>query len=287
MRHALRATGKRISHRLVGIVQSKHAAAPILRLPPRQLFHEVKGRQNRLHGHHHSIAVESQPRNNGSLGDDPHAQVLKDFQELLLRPTWFPEAGILDILRKRYPEAVVTQTPYSTRLLDFAKAGHAVAVHHSNRPQYGYREYKIDTALSDRSGTVEDKFGFARINYSWRGRRFPVYLANFWTTSDYYVGAYYILVPRKADDFLDGRSLFADELISAASQHDRKVEEEIWVYDKGSWNRNKKLWKAVRSSTWDKVILSNELKKELLGDIQSFFDRREDYAAFAVPWKVS
>jgi len=78
-----------------------------------------------------------------------------------------------------------------------------------------------------------------------------------------------------------------DKLIVAASRHLSEIDEEIWVYDRGYWTKNHRLWENVQACNWDNVILNSEMKLQLISDIEGFFDRKEDYKSFAVPWKVS
>ena len=61
----------------------------------------------------------------------------------------------------------------------------------------------------------------------------------------------------------------------------------IWVYDQGYWSKNRKLWENVQAATWENVILKQEVKETMMEDVEDFFDSREDYEGFAVPWKVS
>ena len=72
----------------------------------------------------------------------------------------------------------------------------------------------------------------------------------------------------------------------AATKHLHKVEDEIWVYDRGYWRKSSKLWKSIKSSNWDNVIMDPGIKTKLKSDIEGFFDRKADYDSFAVPWKV-
>ena len=59
------------------------------------------------------------------------------------------------------------------------------------------------------------------------------------------------------------------------------------MYDRGYWRKNHKLWNNVQGCKWENVILANEMKLQLISDIEGFFDRKDDYKSFAVPWKVS
>ena len=65
------------------------------------------------------------------------------------------------------------------------------------------------------------------------------------------------------------------------------VDGQLWVFDKGYWSKNRTLWENVQSAQWDNVILGEEIKGMLRGDVEDFFDREEDYKEFAVPWRVS
>ncbi|KAK3168248.1 hypothetical protein OEA41_004694 [Lepraria neglecta] len=73
--------------------------------------------------------------------------------------------------------------------------------------------------------------------------------------------------------------------IGPVTQHLSEIKEEIWVYDRGYWRKNHKLWNNVQGCKWENVILANEMKLQLISDIEGFLDRKEDYKSFAVPWK--
>ena len=98
---------------------------------------------------------------------------------------------------------------------------------------------------------------------------------------------HYILYPQNEGGVIDGQSRVVDKLITAASQHLSEIDDEIWVYDRGYWRKNRKLWENVQACNWENVILNSEMKHQLISDIEGFFDRKEDYESFVVPWKVS
>lgn len=114
-----------------------------------------------------------------------------------------------------------------------------------------------------------------------------MYVADYWETEYSQVRNHYILYPRSQGDVINGRSQTVDNLITAATQRLSEIKEEIWVYDRGYWSKNHKLWKNVQGCKWENVILNDEMKLQLISDIRGFFDRKEDYKSFAVPWKVS
>jgi len=57
------------------------------------------------------------------------------------------------------------------------------------------------------------------------------------------------------------------------------------VFDNSHWQKSRELWKAVNGSSWDDVILDPEMKRNLIEDVQGFFDNEGLYANFSVPWK--
>lgn len=72
-----------------------------------------------------------------------------------------------------------------------------------------------------------------------------MYVADYWESEYSRVTNHYILYPRSQGDVINGRSQTVDSLITAATQRLSEIKEEIWVYDRGYWRKNHKLWKNV------------------------------------------
>lgn len=62
--------------------------------------------------------------------------------------------------------------------------------------------------------------------------------------------------------------------------------EQILVYDQGFWQKDHALWEEIQKFKWDDVILKQEFKDQIQGDIESFFKSEAVYKELAVPWKV-
>ena len=144
-----------------------------------------------------------------------------------------PNVGILDALRRWYTDYTVTQTPKSTGILKFAKAGQAYAVLDTNADFYASRTYKLATDNAKGAGRLKYKVEFGRYKYRWKDSHFLVYVANYWESEYSRVQNHYILYPRSEGDVIDGQSQMVDKLIVAASRHLGEIDEEIWVYDRG------------------------------------------------------
>lgn len=197
-----------------------------------------------------------------------------------------PAFSILEALRRHYPQCTVTQTPRSTGLLKLAKAGLASAtLHTGNFDFYASRRYKQIEDAPPGTGRLKYDVEFGKYDYCWNGEYFHVYEANYYEFEYSHVDFHWIVYPRKEGDVINGQSQFVDRLIVEASKQKEQLHDEIWVYDRGHWRKNRKLWQGVQACSWQDVILDPEMKAQLIADIEGFFDRKEDYKSFAVPWK--
>lgn len=75
-------------------------------------------------------------------------------------------------------------------------------------------------------------------------------------------------------------------LLSAGAFSDR-LQDQIWVFNQGFWQKDHGLWQEVQKADWKDVILKEEFKKALQKDIYGFFASEEIYKQLAIPWKVS
>lgn len=205
------------------------------------------------------------------------------------------ELSILCYLQARYPEWTVTMAPASTGLIEYAKAGEAKAVL-DTESQNLLSRLKFEAVEGDRShsgqqlGEFREQVEFGRYDYEWKGRSFIVYLfCKDWeedTIRDSTRSTFFILHRREGDQLQNGRSVAATKLIAAASTHSTNLhEEDVLVFDDDEWKKDTKLWKSVQKAKWEDVILDQKLKDNLTRDIAGFFDHKNDYKQFDVPWK--
>lgn len=64
-----------------------------------------------------------------------------------------------------------------------------------------------------------------------------------------------------------------------------EVRDEILVFDEGYWDRDEELFKAIRGTNLDELILDPALKAQLVQDFERFFRSKELYRSMGVPWK--
>ncbi|KAL8775545.1 MAG: hypothetical protein Q9209_000041 [Squamulea sp. 1 TL-2023] len=189
-------------------------------------------------------------------------------------------------LRSYYPDCTVTVTPNVTGLLGFAEAGQAQAKFDTTTDEYlAWRLHEPVTDRSKRKGKMVDSISFGKFDYRWKDYEFIIYSAT-WFQDDFNRHTDTFVLSKKAnDEIVDGHSKRTDELIAAASQWSVDLHKEVWVFDQETWSKDSELWKSVQESTWDDVILDDTMKKTLVEDVEGFFDRKDDYKEFGMPWK--
>ena len=194
------------------------------------------------------------------------------------------EIAIASFLRGRYSGWTVTSTPSSTGLVAFAQGGQAKA-ELDIKPD-SISALRLHTSpsqrVSEEEGKMVDKVYFGKYDYEWKGEVFIVYTAT-WVEAFRPVHHDYIL--HKRDHKVDGRCKATDELIAAATKWNNDVHDEVLLFDQAEWSKSKDLWTSVQNASWDDVIMDKETKETLIDDVEGFFDSREDYREFAVPWK--
>jgi transitional endoplasmic reticulum ATPase len=94
---------------------------------------------------------------------------------------------------------------------------------------------------------------------------------------------FYILYPRESTN--DSSTSPTDNLILAAGKWTSQLHSEIFVFDDGRWTKSRELFKSVSGSSWSDVVLDPDMKKNLIEDVQGFFDNQSIYKEFSVPWK--
>ncbi|HEV2835984.1 MAG TPA: ATP-binding protein [Pyrinomonadaceae bacterium] len=82
----------------------------------------------------------------------------------------------------------------------------------------------------------------------------------------------------------DTRKL-AEEFLNAVCEWSCDVRGEIVVYQNGYFEKDKELFDAIKSATFDNLILRDSLKEEIQNDFTQFFNSRETYERYDIPWR--
>jgi ATPase family associated with various cellular activities (AAA) len=77
----------------------------------------------------------------------------------------------------------------------------------------------------------------------------------------------------------------ADAFYSEVSAWNAEVRDEVLVFDGGCWSKSDSLFKAIKTATFENLVLAGSLKQEIRDDLAQFFATRETYESHGVPWK--
>jgi hypothetical protein len=113
------------------------------------------------------------------------------------------------------------------------------------------------------------------LNVLWKGQLLDVLLLT-WIEDSYRRRHHWIVADQRqlAEDFFD-----------AVCEWGCEVRGEILVYYDGYFDKNKDLFDSIKSSTFDNLVLAGSLKQEIQNDFAQFFNSREAYERYGIPWK--
>ena len=113
------------------------------------------------------------------------------------------------------------------------------------------------------------------LNVLWRGQLLDVVLIT-WAEGCYRSRHHWIVA--------ESREL-AEAFFAEVCQWSSEVRGEILVFQHGEWEKNEELYTAIKTSTFENVILPDALKQVVQNDFQQFFRSREVYEQYRIPWK--
>jgi hypothetical protein len=215
----------------------------------------------------------------GVRGSKPQ-KLFDDYHKFTSGKSTDLDIQIVTALRAKHPELIVTTVPASNcNLLQFAAAGYAQAdLDDKAEPVLRWRGF-VGPAHRGGSGFLAESIFFARYNYTWNNENFILYnvLVGYSTLQ-------YILKEPRAGENPFSNSSAVSALLATIGAWLIKEEPAIYVYD-GYWSRNTKLWQEVKKAKWEDVILDPKMKKALTEVASKFFDSKDIYDEYGVPWK--
>ncbi|KAF9001540.1 P-loop containing nucleoside triphosphate hydrolase protein [Cyathus striatus] len=75
------------------------------------------------------------------------------------------------------------------------------------------------------------------------------------------------------------------ELARTVYQWANSPKDEVWIYEDENWSKSASLYKSIRSSDWDSIVLKDEFREGLRRDVETFFNSRDAYASLNITWK--
>ena len=173
-------------------------------------------------------------------------------------------------LAELHPEkSVVAGQTWYFNLEDFVRGGHcsvvtAKSVFEETRTEWEGIGAKLEQSIEN-----------AWLNVLWRGHLINVVLIT-WLDPSCRRRHHWIIADEKQ---------IAEDFFTAVCEWSCEVRGEILVYHDAYFRKDKKLFESIKSATFDNLILPEALKQQIQNDFQQFFDSREVYERYNIPWK--
>lgn len=165
-------------------------------------------------------------------------------------------------------------------LLQFAAAGFATTeLDIENETVIRWRGFIPPRQRGGSGGFLADSSFFARYRYRWGSEDFILY-----TVVIGYTEMQYVLKEPRGGENLQGHSRVVDALLTAIGTWRSIEPDALYVFDR-YWMKSPAMWEEVQKASWDKVILDPKMKKELVEVCSTFFDSKDTYEDYGVPWK--
>ena len=211
-----------------------------------------------------------------------------DFQENCSAARKSTVIALSNSLREGHPDLTLTVVlENECDLLGFAKAGFAHSESDLNTGLKLRKFYPPASQLDGAEGTLGREIVFEKHAYRWCDHEFLLYLADCYQEPGFCTQVYsFILAKPEGKETTKTDSATIDALVQIASKWTLELHHEIWMFDRLMWQKNSSLWHSVQDALWDNVILDEAMKQTLKDDIEGFFDQRDIYQEYGVPWKV-
>jgi hypothetical protein len=126
-----------------------------------------------------------------------------------------------------------------------------------------------------RTNTRAETIDHGWFEVTWQGRRLDVLMIEW---RDMYCSTEFAWV------LADERAT-AEHFFDAVCAWNSAVRDEVLVFDGGYWSKKRSLFREIKNATLDNLVLRGALKSDLLSDLRHFFDSREMYDSYGIPWK--
>lgn len=113
------------------------------------------------------------------------------------------------------------------------------------------------------------------LNVLWQGHLLDVVLIT-WVDGCYHLRHHWIIA--------DERKI-AEDFFNAVCAWSCDVRSEILMYQYGVFQKDQQLFDSIKTATFDNLILPATLKQQIQDDFQRFFNSREVYERYGIPWK--
>lgn len=191
-------------------------------------------------------------------------------EDALYKPNDFIGYHVGRRLAELHPEkSVVAGQTWYFDLENFVHDGHCSVI--SEKSVFEQTKTEWEGAGSKLKDSIEN----AWLNVLWKGHLINVVLIT-WVES---------MCRRRHHWIVADEKQLAEEFFNAVCEWSCEVRGEILVYHDGYFRKDKELFESIKSATFDNLILPHLLKRQIQNDFQQFFDSRDVYERYSIPWK--
>lgn len=191
-------------------------------------------------------------------------------KDALYKPNDYVAYHVGRELAELHPDKIIIEgnTGYFD-LEEFVRAEHCSIVEESS--VFNHIRTRWDGETKDLDHDLQNSW----LNVLWRGHLLDVVLIT-WAEGCYRSRHHWIVA--------ENRSL-AEAFFAEVCEWSSEVRGEILVFKDGQWEKNEELFKSIKSATFANVILPDWLKEQVKNDFEQFFNSREVYERYGIPWK--
>ena len=215
-------------------------------------------------------------------------------REALSRPPVVIAYSVSQDLAATFPDKVLIQGEMGYFDVEsFARAGHCVvtrktALHNQVMTFWMPPEPELAPMMGPFLGDMSehdadeaaknlrtfDRVKNAWLEVTWEDAQLEVLILN-WGEQQHH-SHYWILAERED---------VTRRFLAAVSQWNMEIRGEVLVFENGNWHKDEYLYRAIKSGTFDNLILRGSLKQDIRDDVLRFFDARATYEEYGIPWK--
>ena len=191
-------------------------------------------------------------------------------EDALYKPNDYIGYHVGRSLAELHPEkSVVAGQTWYFDLEDFVRDGHCCvieekSVFHQTKTEWEGSGAKLTHAIEN-----------AWLNVLWKGHLLDVVLIS-WAETSCRRRFHWIIAEEKQ---------IGEDFFRAVCEWSCEVRGEILVYHDGYFRKDQQLFESIKNATFDNLILPHLLKRQIQNDFQQFFDSREVYERYKIPWK--
>ena len=148
---------------------------------------------------------------------------------------------------------------------------------------------------AEKCSVIEQKSVFHHVKTEWEGvgKKFKDQIENSWLNVLWKGQLLDVLLITWAEDCYRRRHHWiiaddkktAEEFFDAVCEWSCEVRGEILVYQDGFFEKSRNLFRSIKNATFDNLVLPESLKAEIQNDFGQFFQARELYERYRIPWR--